>query len=97
MYADMGLIQKKFFFLLNTTDQAIKDVEKNRQIDIQKEADDVLHLVEVSLGNQMSRIKNQETGKSNSSLFFILILETKDLVKELISLTQVFSKYRIRE
>ena len=94
---ELELIQKKFFILLNTTNQAIKDVEKNKQIDIQKEADAVLHLVEVSLGNQMTRIKNQETGKSNSMLFFTLILETKDLVKELFSLTQVFAKYRIRE
>ena len=94
---ELNLIQKKFFSLLNTTDQAIKNVEKNRQIDIQSEADAVLEVIEKSLGNQMKRIKNRETGKSNSSLFFILILETKDLVKELISLTQVFAKYRIKE
>jgi len=94
---ELESIQTKLFFLLNTTDKAIKKLEQNNQIDVEKEANDVLHLVENSLSNQMKRIKDRETGKSNSTLFFTLILETKDLVKEIISLTQVFAKYRIKE
>ena len=102
-YQDVSLLcylynrSEQLFFLLNTTDKAIKKLEQNIQIDVEKEADDVLHLIEKSLSNQMKRIKDRETGKSNSTLFFTLILETKDLVKEIISLSQVFAKYRIKD
>jgi len=93
--AELDLIQQKLFTLLNATVKAINNVDKTQIINIQDEANEVLQTIEVLLGNQMKRIRNRETGKENSSLFFILVLETKDLVKEIVSLTQVFKRYRI--
>jgi phosphate/sulfate permease len=93
--AELDLLQEKLFILLTTTEKAINNVDKTQQIDIQDQANEVLQTIEVVLGNQMKRIKNRVTGKENSSLFFMIVLETKDLVKEIVSLSQVFKRYRI--
>ena len=53
--------------------------------------------VSESLDKQISRIRTEESSPRNSTLYFGILLETKDLISALMSLLQMYEEFRVEE
>jgi phosphate/sulfate permease len=53
--------------------------------------------VSESIDKQISRIRTEETSPKNSTLYFGILLETKDLISALMSLLQLYEEFQIQE
>lgn len=58
-----------------------------------KDKEDLLSKVSKSVEDQIKRIRTTETSAKNSSLYFGILLESKDLISTLISLSQQYLNY----
>jgi phosphate/sulfate permease len=76
---------------------SVSDVFKSRAFDdlnpilIEKRA--LLVTVSKSVEKQVSRIRTDETSPKNSTLYFSILLETKDLMKALMSLLETYEEF----
>ena len=50
-----------------------------------------------SIDKQISRIRTEETSPKNSTLYFGILLETKDLISALMSLLQLYEEFQVQE
>ncbi|SDW14671.1 Phosphate transporter family protein [Lutibacter oricola] len=92
---DLKLINKKLQKLL---DQIIVDFDKRNFTNFAYIIDDkqnLLNHVSDSIDSQISRIRTDETSPKNSTLYFGILLETKDLITALMSLLQLFQEFQI--
>jgi len=90
---DLKNIQSELSELLNIIQASF---EKRNYSQIQFLNDKKEHLfdsIAISLDNQVDRIRTEESSKRNTTLFFGILLETKDLTRSLISLMVLFDKY----
>ena len=77
--------------------QKIGDVFQNRTFDdldailIQKQ--ELLSDVSASIEKQVGRIRSDETSPKNTTLYFSVLLETKDLIAALMSLLQTYQEF----
>ena len=53
--------------------------------------------VSISIDKQISRIRTEETSPKNTTLYFGILLETKDLISALMSLLQLYEEFQIEE
>ena len=53
--------------------------------------------VSISIDKQISRIRTEETSPKNSTLYFGILLETKDLISALMSLLQLYEEFQVEE
>jgi phosphate/sulfate permease len=58
-----------------------------------KEKNQLLKSVSLSIENQVARIRTDETSPKNTTLYFSILLETKDLISALISLLQTYEEF----
>ena len=58
---------------------------------VEKQA--LLNNVSASLEKQVSRIRTDETSPKNTTLYFSVLLETKDLIAALMSLLQTYVEF----
>jgi phosphate/sulfate permease len=58
-----------------------------------KEKNQLLKSVSLSIENQVERIRTDETSPKNTTLYFSVLLETKDLISALISLLQTYEEF----
>ena len=58
-----------------------------------KEKNQLLKSVSLSIENQVARIRTDETSPKNTTLYFSVLLETKDLISALISLLQTYEEF----
>jgi len=70
---------------------------ENRDLDnlnaLLVEKNELLKDVRTSIEKQVSRIRTDETSPKNSSLYFSILLETKDLIKALMSLLETYEEF----
>ena len=70
---------------------------ENRDLDnlnaLLVEKNELLKDVRISIEKQVSRIRTDETSPKNSSLYFSILLETKDLIKALMSLLETYEEF----
>ena len=59
----------------------------------QKQA--LLNDVSTSIENQVARIRTDETSPKNTTLYFSVLLETKDLITALMSLLQTYEEFHL--
>ncbi|SDS45171.1 Phosphate transporter family protein [Polaribacter sp. KT25b] len=69
----------------------------NRNLDdlnnLLKEKNQLLKSVSVSIEKQVARIRTDETSPKNTTLYFSILLETKDLISALINLLQTYEEF----
>ena len=58
---------------------------------------EIFDYVSESIDKQIARIRTEESSPKNSSLYFGILLETKDLISALMSLLQLFHDFHIQE
>jgi len=77
----------------------ISDVFENRTFDnldeilVEKQA--LLNDVSASIEKQVARIRTDETSPKNTTLYFSVLLETKDLIAALMSLLQTYQEFHL--
>ena len=92
---DLKEIDNELTVLLNK----VSDVFANRTFDdldavlTQKKA--LLNDVSTSIENQVARIRTDETSPKNTTLYFSVLLETKDLIAALMSLLQTYEEFHL--
>jgi phosphate/sulfate permease len=59
------------------------------------EKNQLLKSVSVSIENQVARIRTDETSPKNTTLYFSLLLETKDLIKALMNLLETYEEFHL--
>ena len=95
--ADLKTIDKVFSTLFDTieTDFNNKSFENLSQMvdDIQE----LINHVSESIDKQIGRIRTEETSPKNTTLYFGILLETKDLITALMSLLQLYQEFHIEE
>ena len=83
--------------VLTTLLQKVSDVFQNRTFDkldavlVEKQA--LLNDVSSSIEKQVERIRTDETSPKNTTLYFSVLLETKDLISALMSLLQTYEEF----
>ena len=77
--------------------EKVSDVFQNRTFDnldtILLEKQELLKDVSASIENQVARIRTDETSPKNTTLYFSVLLETKDLIAALMSLLQTYEEF----
>ena len=77
----------------------VSAVFKNRDFDnlndIIKEKNQLLLDVSAYVENQVTRIRNDETSAKNTTLYFSILLETKDLIKALMNLLETYEEFHL--
>jgi hypothetical protein len=58
-----------------------------------KEKNQLLKSVSHSIEKQVARIRTDETSPKNTTLYFSILLETKDLITDLINLLQTYEEF----
>ena len=53
--------------------------------------------VSESIDKQISRIRTEESSPKNATLYFGILLETKDLISAIMSLLQLYHDFQIQE
>ena len=64
--------------------------------DLSKMIDDKQELIDhvsESIDKQIARIRTEETSPKNTTLYFGILLETKDLISALMSLLQLYQEF----
>ncbi len=92
---DLKQIDNKLTDLLGK----ISDVFENRTFDqlnqVLIEKKELLIDVSASIEKQVSRIRTDETSPKNTTLYFSVLLETKDLISALMSLLETYEEFHI--
>ena len=88
---------KEINIQLTTILGKVSAVFKNRDFDnlndIIKEKNQLLIDVSESVEKQVARIRTDETSPKNTTLYFSILLETKDLIKALMSLLETYEEF----
>jgi phosphate/sulfate permease len=74
-------------------------VFENRDLDnlngLLIEKNELLNSVSLSIENQVARIRTDETSPKNTTLYFSVLLETKDLIKALMNLLETYEEFHL--
>jgi len=93
--ADLKTINEKLTVLFN---QIEIDFSSKIFINLPKMIDEKQALIDhvsESIDKQISRIRTEETSPKNTTLYFGILLETKDLISALMSLLQLYQEFYI--
>lgn len=90
---------KEINIQLNSILGKVSAVFKNRDFDnlhdIIKEKNQLLLDVSESVEKQVARIRTDETSPKNTTLYFSILLETKDLIKALMNLLETYEEFHL--
>ena len=70
-----------------------RDLDNLNGLLIEKNA--LLKSVSLSIENQVERIRTDETSPKNTTLYFSVLLETKDLIKALMNLLETYEEFHL--
>ncbi len=91
--ADLNSIREELSELLNIIQASFEDRDYSQVELLNEKKENLFDNIAVSLDNQVDRIRTEESSKRNTILYFGILLETKDVVRTLISLMVLFHKY----
>ncbi|WP_298767247.1 inorganic phosphate transporter [uncultured Polaribacter sp.] len=92
---DLKAIDIEFSSLLSKIDTTFKNRSFDDLNSIIIEKRELLKHVSKSVEKQIARIRTDETSPKNTTLYFSVLLETKDLVGALISLLQTYEEFHL--
>lgn len=78
---------------------SVSTIFKTRDFDnlnpVLKEKNQLLNDVSASVEKQVTRIRTDETSPKNTTLYFSILLETKDLIKALMNLLETYEEFHL--
>jgi len=93
--ADLNAIKNELHVLLKRIEVDFDNNTFNNVQDIIDLKQELLEHVSISLDNQVSRIRTEDSSKRNTILYFGILLETKDLIEALMSLLQLYKEHQM--
>jgi phosphate/sulfate permease len=90
---DLKSIQVELSQLLHIIQTSFENKDYTHVQLLNDKKENLFDNIAISLDNQVDRIRTEESSKRNTTLYFGILLETKDLVRSLISLMVLFDKY----
>jgi phosphate/sulfate permease len=94
---DLKIINEKLTSLFDIIENDFNEKEFTNLTVIIDEKQDLINHVSESIDKQISRIRTDETSPKNTTLYFGILLETKDLISALMSLMQLFQEFNLQE
>jgi len=95
--SDLNSINDKLQVLFNKIEKDFNDKSFHNLAAIIDAKQEIFDHVSESLDKQIARIRTEETSPKNSTLYFGILLETKDLISALMSLLQLYHEFYILE
>lgn len=94
---DLNEINDKLSVLFDKIELDFTEKDFDDLSNIIDKKQEIFDYVSESIDKQISRIRTEESSPKNSSLYFGILLETKDLLSALMSLLQLFHDFQIQE
>ncbi len=91
--SDLKVIDIKLTVLLSREAELFKKKDLGNLNSLLKEKNQLLKNVSLSIENQITRIRSDETSPKNTTLYFSILLETKDLIKALMNLLETYEEF----
>jgi len=95
--SDLNSINDKLQVLFDKIEKDFNDKSFHNLSAIIDAKQEIFDHVSESLDKQIARIRTEETSPKNSTLYFGILLETKDLISALMSLLQLYHEFYILE
>ena len=95
--SDLNSINDKLQVLFDKIEKDFNDKSFHNLAAIIDAKQEIFDHVSESLDKQIARIRTEETSPKNSTLYFGILLETKDLISALMSLLQLYHEFYILE
>jgi len=92
---DLKHIDEDLSDLLNRVSEIFENRTFDNLNDILIEKQELFVKVSSSVENQVARIRTDETSPKNTTLYFSVLLETKDLVSALMNLLQTYEEFHL--
>ncbi|MBG7613629.1 inorganic phosphate transporter [Polaribacter sp. BAL334] len=92
---DLKEINIQLTSILGKVSTVFKKRDFDNLNDIIKEKNQLLLDVSTSVEKQVARIRTDETSAKNTTLYFSILLETKDLIKALMSLLETYEEFHL--
>ncbi|MBS9774851.1 MAG: inorganic phosphate transporter [Tenacibaculum sp.] len=93
--ADLNFINDKLTEILDNVTQAFKTKDFSTLTILLNEKRTLLEDVNKSIEKQITRIRSEETSPKNTTLYFSILLETKDLIRALIELLTKYNEFHL--
>ena len=90
---DLKSIQSELSELLKIIQFSFEKRDYSQVQFLNNKKEQLFENIAISLDNQVDRIRTEDSSKRNTTLYFGILLETKDLVRSLISLMVLFDKF----
>ncbi len=94
---DLKYINQKLKKLFNQIESDFTEGAFNNLSNIINAKQDLFNDVSNSIDKQISRIRTDEASPKNTTLYFGILLETKDLISALMSLLQLYQEFYVLE
>lgn len=94
---DLKLINEKLTLLFDILEKDFNEKAFTNLTAIIDEKQELINHVSESIDKQIARIRTDETSPKNTTLYFGILLETKDLISALMSLLQLFQEFNLQE
>jgi len=95
--ADLKEINNKLTILFNKVEFDFNEKKFDNLSIMIEEKQMLINHVSESIDKQIARIRTDETSPKNTTLYFGILLETKDLIVALMSLLQLYQEFYIQE
>jgi phosphate/sulfate permease len=92
---DLKEINNQLNDILNTVSNVFKTRDFDDLNSLLIEKNNLLKNVSESVEKQVARIRTDETSAKNTTLYFSILLETKDLISALINLLQTYEEFHL--
>jgi len=94
---DLKSINDELQKLFSQIENDFSEKSFDNLLDILDAKQELLNNVSASIDNQISRIRSEESSPKNATLYFGILLETKDLISAVMSLLQLYQEFQISE
>ena len=92
---DLKEIDSQLSSLLTKEVAVFENIDLDNLNSLVIEKNELLNSVSLSIENQVARIRTDETSPKNTTLYFSVLLETKDLIKALMNLLETYEEFHL--
>ena len=94
---DSILVNDELKILFNQIEKDFSEKTFDNLITILDAKQDIFDHVSASIDKQIARIGTEESSPKNTTLYFGILLETKDLISALMSLLQLYQEFHVQD
>ena len=95
--SDLKAINEELQVMFSQIEKDFNDRYFGNLVEIIDAKQELFNHVSESIDKQISRIRTEETSPKNTTLYFGILLETKDLISALMSLLQLYEEFQVQE